>query len=148
MKSKLAAIVAAVLISVSASPAKAGYYETATNLRYANEFSAWAYHFSLFHLHWADYYNYVDYGLIYNAWQNVVYARDNAWYAYWSAPIGSSAEYWSLEAYDQLVDLEYNMWIVYAYGGVYPSYTAAAITNALYGQIYLSYAAQAAAGQY
>ena len=126
----------------------AAYENAATNLRYANEFLAWGWHFAAFQMHWADYYNYVDWGLIYNAWQNAVYARDNASYAYWNAPDGSTTEYWALEAYSQLAALEYNLWVVYLYGGAYPSFTADAISNALYGQVYLSYAVEAAAGRY
>jgi len=148
MKKTLTGMIAALFIFAGSAPAKAGYYDTAVSVRYANENIAWGWYHTALQMHLADYYNYIDWGLIYNAWINAVSARDQAWWAWWNAPSYSHAEYWALQAYYQLAAAEQNLWVVYVYGGQYPGYTTNALANATWGQIFLSYAGQAAAGWY
>jgi hypothetical protein len=148
MRKTLTAIVTALMIFSATMPARAGYFDTATNVHYANENLAWGWYHASLQMHYASSYNYVDWGLIYTAWSYSVAARDQAWWAWWNAPSYSYAEYWALQAYYQLAALEQNLWIVYVYGGAYPSYATTALANATWGQIYLSYSAQAAAGRY
>ena len=148
MKKTLFALVAALSIFAATTPARAGYWETAVYAGSANQNLATGWFYATLQLHYEANYSYIDWSLIYNAWVSASAARDNALNAYWSAPYGSYAEYYALEAYYYLAAAADNLWMVYAYGGQYPSYATDAIIYAYLGQGYLSAAAQYAALQY
>lgn len=148
MKRTLSLFAAAALLLASAMPARATYYESALSLSEANRNLARSWYYTNIQSHYSDYYDYVDWGLIYNSWNHAVSARDQAWNAWWTAPAGSYAEEWALNSYYELAKLEQNLWVVYLYQGAYPNYARDAMVNAVDGQVYLSYAAEAATGHY
>ena len=148
MKRTFASLVAAIMIAATASSAQASYDDTIYYMTRANERLAWAWFYGAAHLHWSDYYDYVDMSTIYSALEYASWARDEAFLAWLFAPLFSVAEYWSYETYLQLDDLQWNLWMVYAVQGVDPQYTEGAISSATWGQITSSYAVRAAAYYY
>ena len=148
MKKTLYALIAAVTITMTSLPARAGYWDAAVYLRDANTYGASAVYNANFHMLYSINYNYVDWGLGYNAWANAASARDQAWYAYLSAPVGSYAEYYAYYGYYLMGIAVDNLWAVYVYGGIYSSLEENAANYAYYAQVNLAQAALAAAGRY
>jgi len=148
MKKTIIPLVAALGIFAATAPARAGYWETAQYAGAANSNAAWAWTFASLQLHYAANYGYIDWSLIYQAWTAADAASNLAYEAYWHAPIGSYAEYFSLQAYYNIAAAADNLWVVYLYGGLMPSYGTNAIVDAFWGQHYLSLATVASAGRY
>ena len=148
MKKTLYALIAAVTITMASTPTRAGYWDTAVYTQDASIDAASGYYNAALHLLYADNYNQVDWGLLYNAWIYAGSASDGALYAYYSAPRGSHAGTYAFYAYYYLAVAADNIYYSYLYQGQVPSYEENALINAYYGQIYLAYAALAAAGRY
>jgi hypothetical protein len=148
MKRTIYAIIAAFTIFAASTPAVAGYWEAALRIGTANQYLARFWYYGALQLHYASNYGYVNWSLIYSAYVNASTARNNAYYAWWNAPVGSYTEQRALDAYNTLAKCANNLWLVYIYGGRYPAYATNAIVYGTNGQFHLSAAAIAAAGNF
>lgn len=127
---KLLLTLATAVTMFAASAASAGWYGHETNGTRALFYLGQSNHYAHLASRYFVSFNKVQYSLLYRAYRHAYNARVNAYRSYLNAPVGSNSEYYALQAYRNLRQVEARLWAIYRNGGASYNYSQGTLNYA------------------